>query len=114
MKIIAIVICYFCLTSFYQATYYGGSFHGNYTKSGEIFDKNKLTCASNKFPLGSILKITNKDNGKSVVVRCNDTGEMPENVVDLSEGAFKRIAKLSDGRVEIKVNIVKWKTKNQK
>ena len=109
MKTIVIVMCYFCLTSFYQATFYGGSFHGNYTKSGEIFDKNKLTCASNKFPLGAVIKVTNKKNKKSVIVKVNDTGAMPENVVDLSEGAFKRIAKLSEGRVEIKVNIIKWR-----
>lgn len=108
MKVIIIVMCFFCLTSFYEATYYGGSFHGNYTKSGEIFDKNKLTAASNKLPLGALIKVTNKDNGKSVVVKINDTGAMPENVIDLSEKAFKKIAKLEEGRINVKVAIIKW------
>ena len=109
MKVIIGIVCFFCLTSFYEATYYGGSFHGNYTKSGEIFDKNKLTAASNKLPLGALIKVTNKDNGKSVIVKINDTGAMPENVIDLSEKAFKKIANLKTGRIKIKVNIIRWK-----
>lgn len=108
MKTIIGIMCIWCLSSFYEATYYGGSFHGNYTKSGEIFDKNKLTAASNKLPLGALIKVTNKENGKSVVVKINDTGAMPENVIDLSKGAFKKIAKLEEGRIKIRVNIIKW------
>lgn len=109
MKTIIIAACYLCLTSFYECTWYGGKFHGNYTKSGEIFDKNKLTAASNKLPLGAVIKVTNKENGKSVVVKINDTGAMPENVIDLSEKAFSKIAKLKQGRVKVKINIVRWK-----
>ena len=109
MRTIIGIVCFFSLTSFYEATYYGGSFHGNYTKSGEIFDKNKLTAASNKLPLGALIKVTNKDNGKSVIVKINDTGAMPENVIDLSEKAFKKIADLKTGRIKIKVNIIRWK-----
>jgi len=109
MRIIIGIMCIWCLSSFYEATYYGGSFHGNYTKSGEIFDKNKLTAASNKLPLGALIKVTNKDNGKSVIVKINDTGAMPENVIDLSEKAFKKIADLKTGRIKIKVNIIRWK-----
>lgn len=108
MKIILIIMCFFCLTSFYEATYYGGSLQGNATKSGEIFDKNKLTCASNKFPLGAVLKITNRKNNKSVIVKVNDTGAMPNHVIDLSEKAFSKISKLSTGRIKIKVNVIKW------
>ena len=109
MKVIIGIMCFFCLSSFYEATYYGGSFHGNYTKSGEIFDKNKLTAASNKLPLGALIKVTNKENGKSVVVKINDCGKMKSNVIDLSESAFKKIAKLSDGRIKVSVSIIKWK-----
>ena len=108
MKTILIVMCYFCLTSFYEATFYGGSFHGNYTKSGEIFDKNKLTCASNKFPLGAVIKVTNKENKRSVVVRNNDRGSMPNNVIDLSEKAFSKIANLKKGRIKVSVSVIKW------
>lgn len=97
-----LTMCFYCLTSF-TCTWYGSAFHGNYTKSGEIFDKNKLTCASNHFKLGTRLKITNIENGKSVVVKVNDTGAFKDKNIDLSEGAFKRIANLKQGRIEIKV-----------
>lgn len=97
-----LAMCLYCLTSF-TCTWYGSAFHGNYTKSGEIFDKNKLTCASNHFKLGTRLKITNIENGKSVVVKVNDTGSFKDKNIDLSEGAFKRIANLKQGRIEIKV-----------
>lgn len=78
-------------------------------KDFETFDKNKLTAASNKLPLGALIKVTNKDNGKSVVVKINDCGKMKSNVIDLSESAFKKIAKLSDGRIKVSVSIIKWK-----
>jgi len=97
-----LAMCLYCLSSF-TCTWYGKEFHGNYTKSGEIFDKNKLTCASNHFKLGTRLKITNIENGKSVVVRVNDTGAFKDKNIDLSEGAFKKIADLKKGRIEIKV-----------
>lgn len=97
-----LTMCFYCLTSF-TCTWYGSAFHGNYTKSGEIFDKNKLTCASNHFKLGTRLKITNIENGKSVIVKVNDTGSFKDKNIDLSEGAFKRIANLKQGRIEIKV-----------
>lgn len=106
MKTIIIAMCFFCLTSFYESTWY--NLEGNITKSGEVFESNKMTCASNKFPIGAILKVTNKNNKRSVIVRVNDTGKMKDNVIDLSQGAFKKIAKLSDGRINVKVAIIKW------
>ena len=68
-----------------------------------------MTAASNKFSIGAILKVTNKDNNKSVIVRINDCGKMPNHVIDLSKGAFSKIAKLDEGRINVKVSILKWK-----
>ena len=107
MKTIIGIMCFFCLTSFYESTWY--NLPGTITKSGEVFNSNKMTCASNKFPIGTILKVTNKKNKRSVIVRVNDTGKMSDNVIDLSKGAFKKIAKLEEGRIKIRVNIIKWK-----
>ena len=107
MKTIIGIICFFCLSSFYEGTWY--NLEGNITKSGEVFKSNKMTCASNRFPIGAVLKITNTKNKKSVIVRCNDTGKMKDNVIDLSKGAFKKIAKLEEGRINVRVNIIKWK-----
>jgi rare lipoprotein A len=89
------------------ATWYGGNFHGNITKSGEVFNKHKYTCASNHFKIGTRLKVINLENNKSVIVKVNDTGKLKQNSIDLSEGAFRKIAKLDKGVIKIKVQKVK-------
>ena len=90
-------------TIIFLATFYGGSFHGNLTYSGEKFDKNKYTCASNHYKMGTMLEVTNVLNGKSVVVKVNDTGSFKGKKIDLSEGAFKKIADLKQGVIRVKV-----------
>ena len=107
MKVAIGIILIIGLSSFYESTWY--NLEGNITKSGEVFKSNKMTAASNKFPIGAILKVTNKDNKKSVIVRINDTGKMPNHVIDLSKGAFRKIANLDEGRINVKVSILKWK-----
>lgn len=107
MKTAIGIILIIGLSSFYESTWY--NLEGNITKSGEVFKSNKMTAASNKFPIGAILKVTNKDNKKSVIVRVNDCGKMPNHVIDLSKGAFSKIAKLEEGRINVKVSILKWK-----
>ena len=90
-------------TIIFLATFYGGVFHGRLTASGERFDKNKFTCASNYYKIGTILEVTNIANGKSVVVKVNDRGGFKGMKLDLSEGAFKRIANLKQGILKVKV-----------
>lgn len=86
------------------ATWYGNQFHGRLTASGERFNQHAMTCASNKHKFGTRLKVTNTANGKSVICRVNDRGKLGKGVVvDLSKGAFAKIAPLSQGK--IKVNI---------
>jgi len=95
-------MCYFCLTSF-KASYYHSSFHGKVTKSGEVYNENRLTCASNTHKLGTKLKVTNLDNGKSVIVKVTDTGSFSKVTLDLSKKAFERIAELEKGIINIKI-----------
>ena len=90
-------------TLIFLATFYGGVFHGRTTASGEKFDKNKFTCASNYYKMGTMLEITNVLNGKSVVVKVNDTGSFKGKKIDLSEGAFKKIADLKQGVIRVRV-----------
>lgn len=90
----------FLLISWF-ATWY--SLDGNYTSSGEVFDSNKMTCASNHYKVGTLLEVTNVANGKSVVVKVNDTGAFRGRKLDLSKGAFSRIANLKQGVIKIKV-----------
>jgi len=57
-----------------QASYYGNEFHGRKTANGERFDQGKLTAAHRSLPFGTRVKVTNTQNGKTVVVRVNDRG----------------------------------------
>ena len=90
----------------YKATWYGDELHGRRTASGEIFDKNKLTCAATSiYKLGQYLELTNINNGKSVVVKVNDRGGFSKHGVhlDLSEGAFKKLAPIKRGVVNVTI-----------
>jgi rare lipoprotein A len=108
MKLIILISSWVILTaSTFKSTWYGKSFHGQYTFSGEVFDMNKLTCASNHFAIGTKLKVINLENKKSVIVRVNDRGAMDRYIIDLSQGAFKRIANLDVGIINVKVKIIK-------
>lgn len=87
------------------ATWYGGKFHGRLTASGERFDQNALTCASNKYKLGTKLIVTNHENGKSVTCRVNDRGGFGKYGVslDLSKVAFTKISPLSKGKIKVTI-----------
>lgn len=89
-------------------TYYGDKFHGRKTASGERFNQNAMTCASNSHRFGTMLKVTNTANGKSVVCRVNDRGGFSKYGVtlDLSKGAFAKIAPLAQGRARVTIETV--------
>ena len=97
-----------------SASWYGSVFHGNKTASGKKFDKNEFTAAHKSFPFGTILKVTNISNNKSVIVTITDRGPFPIKkdfgthirVLDLSEGAFKKLAPLSVGVIKIKFEVI--------
>lgn len=87
-----------------KASYYSNSFQGRKTASGEIFSQSKLTCASNMYPLGTWLKITNKRNGKSVIVKVNDRMHpRMKRVVDLSKLAAEELGMINSGVAEVQV-----------
>ncbi len=80
------------------ASWYGRQFHGRKTASGETFDMNGLTAAHRSLPLNCYVKVTNKTNGKSVVVKVNDRGPFSGNrVMDLSYGAAKQLGITNKG-----------------
>ena len=91
-----------------MASYYGGSWHGKKTTNGEIFNENSLTAAHKTLPFGTKVKVTNLDNGKSVVVRINNRGPYSKGrVIDLSKAAFSRIASISKGVTRVKLEVAK-------
>lgn len=86
------------------ASWYGRQFHGKKTASGERFDMNALTAAHRSLPFGCYVKVTNKDNGKSVIVKINDRGPFHGNrVLDLSYGAAKAIGITQKGMGNVSI-----------
>ena len=88
-----------------KAAYYGKKFQGRKTASGEPFDMNKLTAASNDHPFGTMLKITNVANGKSVEVRANDRLSGGKRIIDLSYAAAEQIGMVKTGLADVKVEV---------
>ncbi|MPW43213.1 septal ring lytic transglycosylase RlpA family protein [Acinetobacter guerrae] len=89
------------------ASWYGRQFHGRKTASGDTFDMNELTAAHRSLPLNCYIRVTNKDNGKSVVVKVNDRGPFHGNrVLDLSYGAAKRIGITNAGTAKVSIERV--------
>ncbi|GAC1376662.1 MAG: septal ring lytic transglycosylase RlpA family protein [Aquirhabdus sp.] len=80
------------------ASWYGHQFNGRKTANGERFDMNAMTAAHRSLPLSCFIRVTNKDNGKSVVVKVNDRGPYAGNrILDLSYGAAQQLGIVSKG-----------------
>lgn len=106
MKYLFLAIALFATASQANyATYYSDKFHGRKTASGERYNQNALTCASNQYKFGTRLKVTNKANGKSVVCRVNDRGGFGKygTALDLSKASFAKIAPLSQGKIKVTI-----------
>ncbi|WP_180022476.1 MULTISPECIES: septal ring lytic transglycosylase RlpA family protein [unclassified Acinetobacter] len=89
------------------ASWYGRQFHGRKTASGETFDMNALTAAHRSLPLNCFIRVTNRNNGKSVVVKVNDRGPFHGNrVLDLSYGAAKQLGITSAGTANVSIERV--------
>jgi rare lipoprotein A len=81
-----------------RASWYGPWHHGRPTASGEKFDMNKLTAAHRTLPLGTNVRVTNLDNGRSVDVTINDRGPyVGTRVIDLSRGAARELRMEREG-----------------
>jgi rare lipoprotein A len=86
-----------------KASYYADHFHGRTTADGSQFDQNAMTGASKVIPLGARAKVTNLENGKSVMVQINDRGpHVRGRIVDLSRSAAHAIG-IDDGVAPVKV-----------
>jgi len=88
------------------ASWYGTKFQGRATASGEQFDMNSLTAAHRTLPLGSWVRVTNLRNKKSVVVRINDRGPVPQSrMLDLSQAAAQALG--ITGTASVRVELLK-------
>lgn len=87
-----------------KASWYGSAFHGKKTANGERFNMNQLTAAHRTLPFASLVKVTNLNNGKSVVVRINDRGPFHGNrILDVSQAAAKLLGFQSQGTAKVKI-----------
>jgi rare lipoprotein A len=85
-----------------EASWYGPNFNGKLTANGETFDMYELTAAHRTLPFNSIVKVVNKANGKSVVVRINDRGPFAKNrIIDLSKKAAENIDMIATGYADV-------------
>ena len=92
-------------TSF--ASYYHDKFHGRKTASGEVYDNSKFTAANRTLPFGTDVRVTNLDNGKSVIVTINDRGPFHSSrALDLSKAAFQEIGNISSGTIPVEYEII--------
>jgi rare lipoprotein A len=89
------------------ASWYGAQFHGRLTASGEVYDKEKLTCAHRSLPFGTYLLVRNLDNGSSVVVRVSDRGPFAKGrILDLSEAAARIVGMIPTGTARVSFSVV--------
>ncbi|NEQ44516.1 MAG: septal ring lytic transglycosylase RlpA family protein [Leptolyngbya sp. SIOISBB] len=95
-------------TLYGTASWYGPYFHGRQTANGEIFDENALTAAHKTLPFNTQLKVTNRMNGQSVVVRINDRGPyVGQRSLDLSKAAAHCLGSAQNGVVPYEAVILK-------
>jgi rare lipoprotein A len=89
------------------ASWYGGEFHGRPTSSGEIYDMFQLTCAHNSLPLGTMVMVTNIENGRSVELKVNDRGPfVKERIIDVSYAAARMLGMWEQGTAYVKLDWV--------
>lgn len=89
------------------ASYYGHKFHGRRTASGERFNMNAMTAAHPQLAFGTLVRVTNLKNKRTIQVRVNDRGPFVKGrIIDLSYAAAKKIGMLSDGVVRVRITVV--------
>ena len=90
-----------------KASWYGPKFHGKFTANGEVYDQMAFTAAHKQLKFGTLLKVTNPKNGRSVIVRINDRGPYIEGRdLDLSKGAAIELGMMRKGVARLKIQEV--------
>ena len=93
------------------ASYYGPGFHGERTASGRIFNQNEMVAAHPTLEFGTVVRVTNLENGRRVLLRVIDRGPYGKNrrkgtIIDVSKGAARRLRFIRDGLVPVRVEVV--------
>lgn len=97
------------------ASWYGPDFHAKKTANGEKYDMHSLTAAHRTLPLPSIVRVTNLENGRSLVVRVNDRGPYARNrIIDVSKKVAQLLGFLEQGTAKVRVEVLEKESKNLK
>ena len=89
------------------ASWYGNDFHGRKTASGEKYDMHELTAAHKTLPIPCYARVTNQENGKSVIVKINDRGPFHSSrILDVSKSAAAQLGMLQKGTIKIKLEVI--------
>lgn len=92
------------------ASWYGPTFHGKKTSNGEIYNMHSSTAAHKTFPMNTIVRVYNLENGKTTVVRINDRGPfVTGRIIDLSNKAAHDIAMVGKGTAKVKIEVIDFK-----
>ena len=90
-----------------RASYYGKRFHGRRTAMGNIYDISQMTAAHPRLPLGTLIKVTNLENGRAVEVEVNDRGPFSRRrVLDVSLEAARRLDMVRKGSAKVMIEVV--------
>lgn len=91
------------------ASYYADEFNGKKTSSGETYDMYSFTAAHREFPFGTKVRVTNLENGRSVIVCINDRGPFKKDrIIDLSFAAGKQIGLIANGTARVRLEVLQW------
>jgi rare lipoprotein A len=96
-----------------DATFYSNRFQGDTTASGAKFDNKKAVAAHRRYAFGTVVRVTNLENDKSVNVTIVDRGPYGRNrregaIIDLSRTAATQLGMIKDGQVKVRVDVLEW------
>jgi rare lipoprotein A len=90
------------------ASYYGSKFHKKRTANGEIFNMYKISAAHKTYPLGTKVKVTNLENGKSIKLIINDRGPFAKSrILDLSYKAARKLDFVNQGTTKVRIEVIR-------
>lgn len=91
------------------ASYYADQYDGKITYSGEVYDMYGLSAAHPSYQMGTVIRVTNLYNDKSVIIRINDKMPFrPDRIIDLSLGCAQELDMVNVGIQEVKVEVLEW------
>jgi rare lipoprotein A len=110
--IVSVAVLFSLFGPYYEtgiASWYGPGFDGNLTANGEVYDMNGISAAHKTLPFGTLVRVIDRETGRSIVVRINDRGPFVEGrIIDLSKGAAEKLGMVERGIIQVGLRIVRW------